>query len=127
MTHTTGWAMKARDVEGFGRRLAEIRKSRGLTQTELGEKVGVSKRVIVYYETESSQPPGAMLVDLARALGTSTDELLGARPVPERTSPKRARLLKKLEQVADLPAADQQVILKMLDTLLENRNLRQAS
>ena len=85
---------------------AEIRISRGLTQAELGIKVGASQRVIAYYESHKAQPPGAMLVDLAKALKVSADELLGLTSVKEKTSPKQARLLKRLQQVEKLPPAD---------------------
>ena len=60
--------MKERTIEGFGERLCQIRKSRGMTQAELGKAAGVSNRVIAYYEQDGAQPPGAMLVDVARAL-----------------------------------------------------------
>ncbi len=115
--------MKQREVEGFGQRLAEIRKSRGITQAELGAAVGVSNRVIAYYELESTQPPGAMLVDLARVLRVTTDELLGATPSRERVRPKIARLMKRLERVSDLPPTDQKAVLKFVDALIENRGL----
>jgi hypothetical protein len=52
--------------------------------------------VIAYYETESQQPPGALLADLATALKVSADELLGLRAIAEKRSPNRARLLKRL-------------------------------
>lgn len=52
----------------------------------------MSRRVIAYYETQSAQPPGALLLDLARTLKVSTDELLGMKPVTEKLSPKTARL-----------------------------------
>ncbi len=79
--------------------------------------------MITYYETESAQPPGAMLADLARALGVTTDELLGMQPVEEETSPKTARLLKRLRKIEELPPADQRAVLKFLDALLENRGV----
>ena len=41
-------AMKRKTLEGFGTRLAAIRQSRGLTQTELGKAACVSQRVIAY-------------------------------------------------------------------------------
>jgi transcriptional regulator with XRE-family HTH domain len=116
--------MKQRDVEGFGQRLAEIRKSRGMTQAELGDAVGVSNRVIAYYELESTQPPGAKLVDLARALHVTTDELLGASPARERLRPKTARLMKRLQRVADLPPTDQKAVLKFIDALVQSRGVR---
>lgn len=111
--------MKERTLEGFGDRLAEVRQSLGMTQAELAQAVGVSRRVIAYYEHENAQPPGAMLVDLAKALRVSTDQLLGLKPPKEKKSPRTARLLKRLQKVERLPATDRRVLLKMLDSLVE--------
>jgi transcriptional regulator with XRE-family HTH domain len=108
-------------LDGFGARLAALRQSRGLTQTELGEAAGVSQRVIAYYETESTQPPGALLVDFARALRCTTDELLGVKPTADPLAPKTARLLKRLQRIAELPPADQRAVLKLVDAMLETR------
>ena len=83
--------MKEHSVDGFGQRLSQIRKSRGMTQAELGEAVGVSNRVIAYYEADGAQPPGAMLVDLAKALRVSTDQLLGLKAPKDKRSPRTAR------------------------------------
>jgi len=112
--------MKERTMAGFGARLAALRQRRGLSQTELGTAVGVSKRVVVYYEADGAQPPGALLVDLARTLRVSTDTLLGVTPLPTTPSPKTARLLKRLQPIAALPA-DQRAILKLVDALLDTR------
>jgi transcriptional regulator with XRE-family HTH domain len=114
--------MKERTIEGFGERLSQIRKSRGLTQAEVGKAVGVSNRVIAYYEQDGAQPPGAMLVDLARALRVSTDQLLGLKPPKEKRSPRAARLLKRLQKVEQLPPTDQRVVLKLVDGLLERHS-----
>jgi transcriptional regulator with XRE-family HTH domain len=110
--------MKERTIEGFGERLSQIRKSRGLTQAEVGRAVGVSNRVMAYYEQDGAQPPGAMLVDLARALRVSTDELLGLKLPKEKRSPRAARLMKRLQRIEDLPPTDQRTVLKILDSLL---------
>jgi transcriptional regulator with XRE-family HTH domain len=112
-------SMKERTLEGFGERLTQIRQGRGLTQAELARAVGVSRRVIAYYEQEGAQPPGAMLVELAKALRTSTDHLLGLKPHKETTSPRTARLLKRLQKIEHLPPTDRRVLLKMLDSLVE--------
>jgi transcriptional regulator with XRE-family HTH domain len=110
--------MKERSIVGFGSRLAAIRKERGITQAQLGEKVGVSNRVIAYYETESDQPPGSLLVDLCVALKVSADELLGIKTPRERRDPKTARLINRLKRVAELPPAQQRAVLQHLDGLL---------
>jgi transcriptional regulator with XRE-family HTH domain len=61
--------MREHTLEGFGERLARLRKARGLTQAALGESVGLSQRMIAYYKAQGGQPPGPILPELARALG----------------------------------------------------------
>jgi len=58
---------------------------------------------------------------LAIALQVSADELLGLKPVKTKASPKKARLLKRLEKIEALPAADQRAVLKFVDALLASR------
>jgi len=113
--------VKERTVKGFGKRLRTIRLGRGMTQEELGDAVGVSNRVIAYYEADDAQPPGAMLVDLAKTLQVTSDELLGLKPVKTKASPKSARLLKRLQQVEELPTADQRAVLKFVDALVSSK------
>ncbi len=113
--------MKDRTLQGFGQRLKAIRTSKALTQQELGELVGVSQRVVAYYEADDAQPPGALLVELAHALDVSADELLGIEPLKEKLPPKTARIRRRLQQVEDLPPADQKAILKFVDALVESR------
>ena len=112
-------AVKGRTIEGFGPRLARIRKSRGLSQRELARRVGTSKRVLVYYESDGAQPPGAMLPELARALRVPVDELLGLKRFKDTTSPRTARLINRLRRIEELTPADQRVVLRTLDALLE--------
>lgn len=114
-------AMRAKTVKGFGARLAQLRQQRGLSQEALAAAVGVSRRVIAYYEAESDQPPGALLADLAQALKISADELLGLKPLTEKVSRKTARLRKRLQKVEELPPADQRAVLKVLDALVDTR------
>jgi transcriptional regulator with XRE-family HTH domain len=78
-----------------------------MTRTQPGQAADVSQRVVAYYEAESAQPPGSLLVALARSLKVSTDELLGVKPVRDTLAPKTARLLKRLRRIEELPPADQ--------------------
>lgn len=117
-------AVKERTLEDFGKRLTQLRRERGLTQAQLGEKVGVSNRVIAYYEQDGAQPPGAMLAELAVALGVSADELLGLEPPRPLMPPKTARLLKRLEKVAELPPNDQRAVVKFVEALADARKAK---
>lgn len=113
--------VRSRTTAGFGERLAALRGARGLSQEELAQAAGVSRRMIAYYEAESDQPPGALLVDLAQALKVSADELLGLKPATEKTPPRTARLRKRLQLVEQLPAVDQRTVLKLVEALAEAR------
>jgi transcriptional regulator with XRE-family HTH domain len=116
--------MAVKNRASFGRRLAELRKARGLTQTELGERIGVSKRVIAYYEGETDRPPAAKLDQLAAALGVTTDELLGVKPVKEKPPVKNRRLIKSLQILEKLPKEDQKAVVNYIDALSAKRGVK---
>ena len=60
----------------FAARLKQLRKQRGMTQTEVAAAIGVTRSVVSLYETEMRQPRPDMIVELARLYGVSTDYLL---------------------------------------------------
>lgn len=67
-----------------------------------------------------------MLASLATALRLTTDELLGLAPLTETMRPRTARLMKHLQQIEELPAAEQRAVLKMVD-LRESASCRASS
>jgi hypothetical protein len=71
--------------------------------------------VLAYYKTQSGQPPGGLVADLAKALRVSADGLLGLKPLKDGTTPRTARLLKRLRKVGELPPADQRAVFKMVE------------
>lgn len=103
----------------FRSRLTALRKEQGLTQTQLGEKVGVSCRVIAYYEGETVYPPAHLIEPLARALNISTDELLGVKAIKQQRDPQHAALWRRLKKIESLPKRDQKALLHYLDALVK--------
>lgn len=64
-------------MEEAGQKICELRKKKGLTQTELGQMIGVSKQQIMRYETKGiSTMRVHRLYDLAEALETTVSEIL---------------------------------------------------
>lgn len=61
----------------FEERLLEIRKSRGMSQEVLAEKIGVSRQAVSKWETGEALPDYAKLIALADALEVSLDYLCG--------------------------------------------------
>lgn len=66
-------------VEGqdFGQRVRDLRKRLGMSQRELAERVGYSQMAISKIESGKLAPNDDKASALARALGSSTTELLG--------------------------------------------------
>lgn len=60
----------------IGESIRYHRKRLGLTQAELADRVGVSAQAVSKWENNVGLPDISMAVPLARALGTTTDELL---------------------------------------------------
>jgi len=106
-------------AKDFGKRLVSLRKEQGLTQTQLGEKVGVSCRVIAYYEGETHYPPAHLIEPLAKALKVSTDELLGVKIIKQQRDPQHAALWRRLKKIESLPKRDQKALLHYLDALVQ--------
>lgn len=77
--------------ETFGQRFSRIRKQRGLTQEELGEKFGLSGQAVSKWENDASMPDVSLLVELSETLNVSLDELLGKEQLPARIVPEEER------------------------------------
>ncbi len=61
----------------LGKRIAELRKKRGLTQTQLGERIGKSHSLVASWETGKRDPHSSMITKLADFFNVSTDYLIG--------------------------------------------------
>lgn len=61
----------------IGKKIKEARISKGLSQAELGDKIGLSGVAIMRYEKGQREPKQKTLIDIADALGVSPTELLG--------------------------------------------------
>jgi transcriptional regulator with XRE-family HTH domain len=104
----------------FGERLQNIRKARGLTQVQLAEAARTTQRAISYYETEAGFPPAPAVIDLAKALDVTTDELLGVKPPKvERIDDgsEARRMWKRFQMVAVLPERDQKAVIRLINSL----------
>ena len=63
-----------------GKRIRLLRRSKGVTQTELGQAIGVGKTTISNYETGYSSPDTETLSKMAQYFNVTTDYLLGREP-----------------------------------------------
>ncbi len=113
-----------RKAESFGERLARLRQAAGFSQRALAAEIGISQRMIAYYEKETDFPPTHLLPLLARVLGVSADQLLGLAEVKEKDTNRDSRLWRRFNEVAKLPAAHRLQIVQILDAFLEREKLK---
>lgn len=64
------------DINKVGTQIAMLRKAKGLTQAELGERLNVSFQAVSKWERAETMPDIGLLVDLAAILETSVDNIL---------------------------------------------------
>ncbi len=68
---------QSRDDGSFGRRIQALRRTRGLTQRQLAEKLGIDFTYLSKLENSRGEPPGEATVrKLARELSADAEELL---------------------------------------------------
>jgi len=70
----------------IGKRIKNIRVTKGLTQSALAEVSGVSNQTISYIETGTKCPNLETIVALANALSVTADEMLGENLLISRTT-----------------------------------------
>ena len=97
----------------FGERLRQLREERNLTQKALAGVIGVSPRMVSFYESGAHFPrEEGILLKLAEYFGVSTDYLLG------RTTLRTGQQLQKLSMACeDLPETERESLMDYLNFL----------
>lgn len=114
--------MKMRE---FGVRLTQLRERLQLSITELAGLIGVDYMQISRYEKGQGLPSLDTAVRLAQVLKVSLDQLVTGSELPEPPPPplKNARLRERLRQLEAIPAARQELALRVLDTVIAGQAL----
>jgi len=102
----------------IGKNLQSIRKRRGLTQNELGEKIGLTREAVTSYEAGRSHLSDTTIIDMSAALRVSVNEILGLERRTAET-PISRRWAKRIEIIESLPESIKKHILRTLDDLIK--------
>ena len=65
----------------IGKFIAERRKNKNLTQSNLAEKLGITDRAISKWETGKGMPDSSIMLDLCKELEISVNELLSGEMI----------------------------------------------
>ena len=102
-----------------GANIARLRRSRGLTQAELAERINYSDKAVSKWERAESLPDVLTLICLAEQLGTDMNTLTGLQPAnPEPVSIPEPASVPEQPPVRKKPTADRGVIQKLSSILV---------
>jgi len=120
-------AAEAKGQEPFGARMARLRKVAGYSQRALAEEIGISYRMVAYYEGETDRPPAHLLPAIAKALGVTVDQLLGLANVSARKQPRNERLIRTLLKVEKLSPRSRRAVIDHINALLVSEHAMASS
>jgi hypothetical protein len=76
------------------------------------------------YERGTVRVPGTTVAALAQVFRTSSDEILGLKPLERNGIFRDRRFIRRLERIETLPKRAKQALLKTIDTYLDGAEKR---
>ena len=113
----------------FGERMYAARVRAGLTQAELGERLGMSQRGVANWEIRPNSSPSAeQLASLAEILDVSVEELVlgSAEQIRKKPGPK-GKLNKVFQEISTLPRNQQNEIVEVVQMMVTTKKRKQAN
>ena len=111
----------------IGQQIGKLRSRRNITQTELGNAIGVSKNTVEKWENGRNAIKDDMIVKLADFFGVSCDELiLGVSPENTLVCRELGLSSDSIDMLKELAILNKQdnsknVVAEMIDILLQNQ------
>ena len=99
----------------FGLRLFAAREARGLSQTQVAEKLGITQSSYADWERYSVALRPEQLALLAEVLEVTVEDLLGTKPKNRRGAGPAGKMRQLFEAATVLPRTQQQKIVDILE------------
>ncbi|MFN2529835.1 MAG: helix-turn-helix domain-containing protein [Pyrinomonadaceae bacterium] len=113
-----------RERTPFGQRLHTLREQAGLSQEQLGAKLGLSQRVYAYWERHPVALRPDQLLSLAEALNVSVEDLVGTNGKKKRGSGPTGKMRQLFEAASRLPRNQQQKIAAIIEPFIAHHAQR---
>ena len=101
----------------IGKRIRQLREGQGKTREQLAEAAGISAQFLFYIETGRKSMSAKTIVNLAKALGVSTDYLLLGNKSGASTASVGMPMILKIAKVLDGLSTEK---LKLAERFLED-------
>ena len=113
-----------RERTPFGQRLHTLREQAGLSQEQLGAKLGLSQRVYAYWERHPVALRPDQLLSLAEALNVSVEDLVGTNGKKKRGAGPTGKMKQLFEAASRLPRSQQQKLAAVLEAFVNQHATR---
>ncbi len=104
---------------GFGKRLLEARKNKGLSQEDLAGQLGTKGPAIGRYERDEMKPSIDVAAKIASILDVSLDWLVGHTDME-----LDGRMLERIQEVTQMKDKDREHVFAMLDAFIKQTKLQ---
>lgn len=109
-------------MKNIAKIIADLRKDKGWSQTELANESGVSREIIGKYERGEAVPSVDFAKRIADAFGVSLDYLVGEG----QNAKFDKKTVKRLQDIESLKDNDKSCLLSIVDAFLRDAKTRQA-
>lgn len=100
----------------FGQRLKSIREEKNIKREKIAKDIGTSSAIIGRYERGERTPSIDIARKIAKSLDISLDYLVGETSILV----KDKSILKRIEEIANLPEENKQYVLGLIDMCLRD-------
>lgn len=105
-----------------GARVCELRKAAGLTQTELGQKIGVTFQQVQKYENGANRISASKLWLISRCLGVHASAIIAELPGPDDVETDATQRLVLAWRM--VPVAQREPLLSLIESLAVTKRQR---
>lgn len=107
-------------IMSFGTNLEKIRKDKKVSQSKLGEALGLTQQMISSYEHNLSSPNVEGLIKIAEFFNVSIDLLVGHMVKSEHKFSSESRFLRYFESLSEI---DREKCIIIAKTIIKDRKL----
>jgi transcriptional regulator with XRE-family HTH domain len=109
----------------FSDRLKDLRKRKGISQSELADLIEVHFTQVSRYERGETKPNAEAMTKLAKALDTTVDFLMnGTADDVVKDAGLEKELISRFKEVQDLETEDKRTVLSLMDAYIAKTKIQ---
>jgi transcriptional regulator with XRE-family HTH domain len=102
----------------FGQRLSGLRREKGMTQAELATALGITGKLVDYYERRAPNPSLRFVKKVAAFFDVTPGYFLADSTTTKVRPGPKSRLDVRVAEIKKLPPKKQELAIKMLDLVI---------